>query len=327
MKSYFNGGIHIHTAMLFCWMLLLLTPLNAIGVTSHSLRGRASYTSAFLTNPSQYSTSASRQSPGCNSISSPLPTDAVPINGDALVVCNWKCYTSSKDARHHIDRFARLKLPSNVKVITAPSRVFLGDMVNTYKELQSDCIPCSQDVSAASPSFGPFTGEVTAGMLKDIGVNWTIIGHSERRECGIAGIAETRQLVNRKLRSSLDKGLNAIVCVGETRGGNMAEVVQQLQDTFEGIEDVSERVLIAYEPSKSVGTDKPVLPEEANAVIQYIKDHTGGRFDGYRFLYGGSVSHSGASSYVKQPNIAGIMVGRIWQDGEFEKTLYSINTA
>lgn len=81
---------------------------------------------------------------------------------------------------------------------------------------------------------------------------------------------------------------------------------------------------MAYEPSKSVGTDKPLLPEDVNTTIAYIKNHAREKFGNSRFLYGGSVNHRTASLYNRQPNIDGIMIGRIWQDDEFEETLASL---
>ncbi|CDR96750.1 new-TRIOSEPHOSPHATE ISOMERASE, putative [Babesia bigemina] len=209
-------------------------------------------------------------------------------------------------------------------------------MVAEYKSAGSSCVVCSQDVSAASSAAGPFTGEVTAGLLKDMDIEWTIIGHSERRGGGPLGIDERRELINRKLKAALAAGLKVIVCIGESGGRDTNYVIQQLeashkavtlnnsQDICTGITDSDDRLVIAYEPGGCVGTDRPAAPEEVNETITSIKSMAKCNVTRSRFIYGGSVDRSNASLYTRQPNVDGIMVGRLWQHPEFEPLLETI---
>ncbi|GIX61573.1 triosephosphate isomerase [Babesia caballi] len=244
-----------------------------------------------------------------------------------LVVCNWKCYPSTSAAREQIKRFAKMQVPRNVEVLTAPCSVFLREMVAEYDASGSMCVVCSQDVSSAQSAFGPFTGDVTAGLLKDLGVGWTILGHSERRDGGPLGIDESRQLINRKLTAALEQGLKVILCVGESGDRDPAYVTRQLEDICTDVANADEKLVVAYEPNSSVGTDRPVAAEEVNQTITDIKSNARCNLRNVRFIYGGSVDGSNAAQYTTQPNIDGIIVGRLWQKPDFEELLAIISTA
>ncbi|GFE53375.1 histone H4 [Babesia ovis] len=242
-----------------------------------------------------------------------------------LVVCNWKCYTPPTMASEMIPRFgARSKLP-NLEVLTAPCPVYLRDMVSTYASLGSGCIVCSQDVSAAPLPYGRYTGDVTAGLLKDMGVNWTIVGHSERRDGGPLGIDESRRLINLKLKAALAAGLRVIVCIGENAKRDINFVIQQLEDIFADVTEDDDRIVVAYEPVTSVGTDCPVDPKEVNAIIDRIKTNAKCNLRRSRFIYGGSVDEKNAIHYISQPKIDGIMIGRLWQRPDFNTILETLS--
>jgi triosephosphate isomerase len=163
---------------------------------------------------------------------------------------------------------------------------------------------------------GAFTGEVSAPMLKEFGVVYVILGHSERRHI----FGEDDALINRKLLTALRHGLTPILCVGETeaehdRGSTLAIVLAQLQH---GLDQVPAhelaRVVMAYEPVWAIGTGRHATPQQAGmvhgAIRQALGDHYGPAVaEAVRILYGGSVTADNVDSLVAHPDIDGVLVG------------------
>jgi len=157
---------------------------------------------------------------------------------------------------------------------------------------------------------GPFTGEISPLMLRDCGVTWVVLGHSERREhCG-----ELDEAIHAKIAAALKHGLTPIVAVGETAAEHAAgltqtRVVAQTRAAFAGMSaaDVA-RCVVAYEPIWAIGTGHSDSPEGANAVMGEIRAAVGGLAD-TRILYGGSVKPDNIGSLVAQPHIDGALVG------------------
>jgi triosephosphate isomerase len=164
---------------------------------------------------------------------------------------------------------------------------------------------------------GAFTGEISAPMLRELGVTHVILGHSERRaHCG-----ETDRTVNLKVRTALDQDLTPIVAVGETlderRAGVTDErVIAQTRAAFDGVAAAALRkVLLAYEPIWAIGTGENCDPAEADRVMATIR----GCVDGLEqtpILYGGSMNASNVASYVALPNVNGGLVGGASLDPE-----------
>ena len=162
---------------------------------------------------------------------------------------------------------------------------------------------------------GAFTGEISPAMLIDAGCEWAIIGHSERR--GILG--ETDSIVRKKMKASLNDGLNVIVCVGETleerEQGKTIKIVQsQVESALMDLEleDYS-KFVIAYEPVWAIGTGKNATPEEAEYVHATIREITGNIFgqdsDLIRIIYGGSVKVDNIKELLAMDNIDGALIG------------------
>ena len=161
---------------------------------------------------------------------------------------------------------------------------------------------------------GPFTGDVSADMLKDFGVRYAIVGHSERR----LHQAESDVHVAIKAKRALAAGITPIVCVGETlverEAGTTLKVVQtQLEAGLEGVGgDLAATVIVAYEPVWAIGTGKTATPEQAQAVhavlraqIKAATEHA----DRVRILYGGSMNAGNAAELLAQPDIDGGLIG------------------
>jgi triosephosphate isomerase len=165
-------------------------------------------------------------------------------------------------------------------------------------------------------SEGAYTSHVSPAMLKDAGVQYVILGHSERRQYD----GETDQTINRKLKNVLKTGLKAIVCVGETlrerEAGKTEKVVEtQVAGCFEGIGlgDLAQ-IVIAYEPVWAIGTGKTATPEQANEVQAFIRSQISTKYNpeaaqALRIQYGGSVKPDNVKQLMAQPDIDGALVG------------------
>ena len=163
---------------------------------------------------------------------------------------------------------------------------------------------------------GAYTGEVSAEMLKAVGVEYVIIGHSERRQY----FAETDETVNKKLKKALAVGLKPIVCVGETleqreQGITMQVITTQTEKALEGLDasDV-EKVIIAYEPIWAIGTGKTATKEDANEAVKQIREKIAEKYgqntaNGVIIQYGGSVKASNAKELFEMSDIDGGLVG------------------
>ncbi|HHW14807.1 MAG TPA: triose-phosphate isomerase, partial [Firmicutes bacterium] len=163
---------------------------------------------------------------------------------------------------------------------------------------------------------GAFTGEVSPGMLQDVGCTHVIIGHSERRQY----FGESDETVRRKVGAALAAGLIPIVCVGETlaqrEAGQTASLVAgQVRGALAGLAGFDpERLIVAYEPVWAIGTGRNATPADANAVCALIRRTVGELYGAeaaarLRIQYGGSVKPENAAELMREPEIDGALVG------------------
>ncbi len=163
---------------------------------------------------------------------------------------------------------------------------------------------------------GPYTGEISARMLQNIGCSYVILGHSERREY----FQETSQEVAKKVRQALAYGIKPIVCVGEKleerESGKAEEIVrEELEAIFSILKTPdTEKVVFAYEPIWAIGTGKSATPSDANEMIKYIRELIKNEYDNkiaeeMRILYGGSVNPENIKSMMAESDIDGALVG------------------
>jgi len=163
---------------------------------------------------------------------------------------------------------------------------------------------------------GAYTGEISGYMLKDVGCEYVIIGHSERRQF----FGETDESVNQKIKAALKFGLFPIVCVGESleerETGKTFEVIKrQVEKGFEGLENLEmKKGVIAYEPVWAIGTGKTASPVQANEVHLFIRNLLQESFgkeisDTMPILYGGSVKPDNIKGLMEQSEIDGVLVG------------------
>ncbi|MBA4260452.1 MAG: triose-phosphate isomerase [Comamonadaceae bacterium] len=169
----------------------------------------------------------------------------------------------------------------------------------------------SQDVSAHEQ--GAYTGEVSAGMLKDFGCRYAIVGHSERRQYH----GETDAVVAAKAQRALAAGITPIVCVGETlaereAGETEAVVKRQLAAVIHVVAHCTSEIVVAYEPVWAIGTGKTATPEMAQAVHAVLRAQLAAATqhpERVRVLYGGSMNAANAASLLAQPDIDGGLIG------------------
>ena len=164
---------------------------------------------------------------------------------------------------------------------------------------------------------GAFTGEISANMLKEIGVEYVIIGHSERRQY----FGETDETVNKRVLKALESGLKPIICVGETlaekESGKTEEVViRQTKEAFKNVsKDDLKNIVIAYEPVWAIGTGKTATSEDANNTIKVIRNTMAELYckncaeDIVRIQYGGSMNPKNVSELMAMPEIDGGLIG------------------
>lgn len=163
---------------------------------------------------------------------------------------------------------------------------------------------------------GAYTGEISVEMIKDLGVRFCLVGHSERRKC----FFETDEIVNKKVKALLEANISPVVCVGETleqreKGEHLDLIRTQVKKTLADVDSMRvEDVIIAYEPLWAIGTGVTATSHEAEEVcsfIRYIVAETYGVSisEKIRILYGGSVNENNAHELFQMPNIDGALVG------------------
>jgi triosephosphate isomerase len=229
-----------------------------------------------------------------------------------LVVGNWKMHGSREANVALIQGLLAADLAASApraEVAVCPPFVYLSEVVAA---LQGSAIGVgSQDVSVQAQ--GAYTGEVSAPMLKDIGVRYAIVGHSERRSYH----GEGDQLVADKAKAALAQGLTPIVCVGETlaereAGQTEAVVSRQLKAVIDTLGDDIVRTVVAYEPVWAIGTGKTATPAQAQAVHAALRAQLSAALAAASrvpLLYGGSVKADNAAELFAQPDIDGGLIG------------------
>ena len=197
---------------------------------------------------------------------------------------------------------------NKVDVLIAPSFVTLESL---RKNLKDEIKVAGQNVSEFDD--GAFTGEISTSMLKDIGVEDVIIGHSERRE----KFSESDEIINAKVKKALEDGLSVILCLGESlevkeEGKEIDFVRDELLKSLDGVEDL-ENLTIAYEPIWAIGTGKTCSSEDAENMCKEIRNIIDEKYgeisQQIRILYGGSVKPANAREILSKENIDGVLVG------------------
>ena len=227
-----------------------------------------------------------------------------------IIAGNWKMNKTAAEAVALINELKPLVAKSKPEVVVC---VPYTDLWAVKDAIAGSKIHLGAENVAWAES-GAFTGEISADMLLEIGVEYVIIGHSERRQY----FGETNESVNKRTKTALAKGLKPIVCVGETlteREKNKTKRVlkKQVLEGLDGITDFT-NVVIAYEPVWAIGTGKTATAEDANKTIGYIRSVIRKSFGAdvaksLRIQYGGSMKPANAKELMAMKNIDGGLIG------------------
>lgn len=229
-----------------------------------------------------------------------------------FIVANWKMNKMVKEA----EDFCRDLLPqiedcNHVDIAICPPFTSLGAVNDLL--INSKVLLGGQDVSWEKQ--GAYTGEVSASMLNDVGCQYVLVGHSERREI----IGETDEIVRLKLQRAIEAGLIPIFCVGEdlaARDNNRASDVikKQLTAGLKNLEIISSSIVIAYEPIWAIGTGSNASPSDAQEMALFIRHELENIFDkdfaqNIIILYGGSVKEDNLADFLQEEDVDGALVG------------------
>lgn len=232
-----------------------------------------------------------------------------------LIAGNWKMNLLYSKVPEYLQTLSReISAKSHLKrdgvdVLLAVPAPFLG-IAREYGE-KNGILIAAQTIHEKPE--GAFTGELSIPMLKDLGIHWTLIGHSERRQY----YHETDSSVALKTKACLDQGINPIVCVGETRaereaGQTEAVLKRQVEAVLQQTGTASNFV-IAYEPVWAIGTGLTATDDQAQEAHAFIRSvlrqKLGAAADQMRILYGGSVKSSNIKGLMQQPDVDGALVG------------------
>lgn len=237
-----------------------------------------------------------------------------------LIIGNWKMNPlTAKEAEKLFSVVAKeVSVIKKTEIVICPPYIYLEKL----KKIRTSKIKLGvQD--AFGGDVGAFTGEVSADMLDNFGVRYTILGHSERRSMG-----ESNADINKKIKSALTSGLSVILCVGEnTRDqdhGYFNFVKTQLEECLVGVsKNLVSKIIIAYEPVWAISTTvdrKDATAADSLEMSIFIKkvlsDKFGGEVSKIRIIYGGSVNTKDAEDFLKNGGVDGLLVGRVSLDAK-----------
>ena len=228
-----------------------------------------------------------------------------------IIAGNWKMHKTIAEALEFVNEVKdRVNNDKVEAVICAPFTLL--------KDLKQATKGTNIKIGAQNMHFeekGAFTGEISPLMLKELDMDYVVIGHSERRQY----FNETDETVNKKVLKALEVGIDPILCVGETleereAGKTVEKITKQTELALEGLtKDQVENTIIAYEPVWAIGTGKTATSEDANDVIAYIREVVANLYgelaNEVRIQYGGSVKPSNVAEIMNQSDIDGALVG------------------
>lgn len=213
----------------------------------------------------------------------------------ALIAGNWKLYKGPAEAAEFCLRLREQDL-TGVEVVVCPPYVSLA--VSVQLLAGTEVAVAAQNVHWEQE--GPYTGEISAGMLLELGVYGAIVGHSERRQY----FGDTDQTTAQRARAALSAGLFVIACVGETAEEREGDVTEDVLRRQVSLFEHDDNLVIAYEPVWAIGTGKTATPDmaqEAHAFIKSVLD--------VPVIYGGSVKPDNAEELLGRPDVDGALVG------------------
>jgi triosephosphate isomerase len=229
-----------------------------------------------------------------------------------FVAGNWKMNMTLATGIELAQAIAAAKPAGTVEVAVCPPFVYLADI---HKTIAASHVKLGAQ-NVYFEAKGAFTGEISCSMLKDVGCEYVILGHSERRHI----LHETDKLINAKVKAAIAADLKPILCVGELieerDAGKTENVIEtQLVGGLEGLSaDQLKHLVIAYEPVWAIGTGRTATPDQAQEVHKFIRNWLTNKFGNnfaqtVRIQYGGSVKPENAKEIMAKPDVDGALVG------------------
>ncbi|RUM32484.1 MAG: triose-phosphate isomerase [Aquifex sp.] len=243
-----------------------------------------------------------------------------------LIAANWKMNKTVKETEEYIKKFLKfVEHPESREILICPpfTSLHVASQLLQGTGVKLGAQNCHYEKK------GAYTGEISIPMLQELGCEYVIVGHSERRHI----FGETDELIHKKIVACLEMGIRPILCVGEKKeereAGMTFKVIEtQIKLALAGVEEHIDKIDIAYEPVWAIGTGTPATPEDAVEVHTFIRNllnelnpNNEGKT---RILYGGSVKPDNAKEFMKHDAIGGLLVGTASLDPEsFAKIVYS----
>jgi len=231
---------------------------------------------------------------------------------DVVIAGNWKMNKSPAEAKELITALKPLVADADCKVVIC---VPYTDLFVAVEETKGTNIKVGAE-NCHWKTSGAYTGEIAPQWLKEMGVEYCVIGHSERRQY----FGETDKTVNLRTKAALEAGLKPIVCVGELKEERLADKTHEVLDTqmaggFDGItaEQMAD-IIIAYEPVWAIGTGLTATDEQANEACAYIRSIVAAKYgqavaDAAVIQYGGSMNDANAAGLLAQTDVDGGLIG------------------
>ncbi len=229
-----------------------------------------------------------------------------------IVAGNWKMNNDLSQTETLLTAIKQQTQTTNAEVMVAPTFVNLYPAVNTLKESNVEVIAQNMHFAAN----GAYTGEISATMLKSVGIETVILGHSERR----AYFNETDELLAKKVDAALENGIRIIFCFGEEladrKANNQETIVKsQIANALFHLEaSAFNNIILAYEPVWAIGTGETASPEQAQDMHQFIRQTLEDKYNSevannVSILYGGSVKPANAKEIFSKPDVDGGLIG------------------
>lgn len=242
-----------------------------------------------------------------------------------LIVANWKMNPSSVDEAKQLSHAVRqgIRDVKNAEIVLCPPFPYLERLKMKDLGFKIGGQDCHWEQK------GPYTGAVSPAMLKDIGCEYVIVGHSERKQY----FGETNEIINKKVKAALKAGLKVILCIGEetrdtfdSRGHWTHELDLKVKDQIaDALRDIKksqiQNIVVAYEPVWAVGTGNPATPDDVLSAKIFVKKIISNLYNRkeagkVRVLYGGSTDRKNAASFIKDGQADGLLVGGASLDKE-----------
>lgn len=229
-----------------------------------------------------------------------------------LLAANWKMHLTRREAKTLVEDLLQQIGDTKNEVLLCPPAI----LVDTVQAALGNSKIAVGTQNMHFEDQGAFTGEISAAMVKDAGCKFVVIGHSERR----AMFGDTDEVCAKKVNQADANGIVPVLCVGESleqreKGITNNVISEQLTGSLAGLNlDSGDRLVVAYEPVWAIGTGRTATPEDAEAVVKFIREKLAEKYgeriaSAIRILYGGSVKPGNVDSLMAQPNIDGALVG------------------